>query len=106
MIACNVSVQAIKAFCVGQAKSGTGSLAALLTANHRAAHEPEREQILEMILRESRGDVSDNDFRSGHLASRDIPHDVRAFLSDRPPLFSPCYLANAINQTSACLGIV
>jgi hypothetical protein len=49
MIADNSSVPAIKAFCVGQAKSGTASLAALLAANHRAAHEPEREQMLEMM---------------------------------------------------------
>jgi hypothetical protein len=139
MIAGNLSVPAIKAFCVGQAKSGTASLAALLAANHRAAHEPEREQILEMILRESRGDVSENALRTyllardkrlnleydiawanqfiighlptvfpdarfiilirdpytwlqsicGHLVSRDIPPEVRAFLDwwFRPDLY-------------------
>jgi hypothetical protein len=70
MIAGNLSVPAIKAFCVGQAKSGTASLAALLQANHRAAHEPEREQILEMILRESGGEVSPNAFRT-YLLARD-----------------------------------
>jgi Sulfotransferase domain len=139
MIAGNLSVPAIRAFCVGQAKSGTGSLAALLAANHRAAHEPERAQILEMILRESRGEVSEDAFRTyllardqrlnleydiawanqflidhllavfpdarfiilvrnpytwlqsicGHLVSRDIPSDVRAFLDwwFRPDLY-------------------
>jgi hypothetical protein len=139
MVASNRSVLAIKAFCVGQAKSGTASLAALLAANHRAAHEPEREQILEMILRESRGDVAEDAFRTyllarderlnleydiawanqfiighllavfpdarfvilvrdpytwlqsicGHLASRDIPPDVRTFLNwwFRPDLY-------------------
>jgi Sulfotransferase domain len=70
MIAGNPSVPAIKAFCVGQAKSGTASLASLLSANHRTAHEPEREQILEMILRESRGEVSDDVFGS-YLIARD-----------------------------------
>jgi len=70
MIASNRSVQAIKAFCVGQAKSGTASLAALLAVNHRAAHEPEREQILEMILRESRGDVAERVFQT-YLLARD-----------------------------------
>jgi Sulfotransferase domain len=130
MIGDNASVPAIKAFCVGQAKSGTASLAALLAANHRAVHEPERAQILEMILRESRSEVSEDAFRSyllarderlrleydiawanqflighlvtvfpdarfiilvrdpytwlqsicGHLVSRNIPSDVRAFL--------------------------
>jgi hypothetical protein len=139
MIASKPWVQATKAFCVGQAKSGTASLAALLAANHRAAHEPEREQILEMILRESRGDVSEDAFRTyllardkrlnleydiawanqfiighlltvfpdarfivlvrdpytwlqsicGHLISRNIPPDVRAFLDwwFRPDLY-------------------
>ncbi len=139
MIASNRSLHAIKAFCVGQAKSGTGSLAALLAVNHRAAHEPEREQILEMILRESRGDVAENAFKTylfardkrlnleydiawanqfivghlltvfpdarfiilvrdpytwlqsicGHLVSRDVPPDVRAFLNwwFRPDLY-------------------
>jgi hypothetical protein len=70
MLAGNHSVPAIKAFCVGQAKSGTGSFAALLAANHRAAHEPERAQILEMILRESRGEVSEDAFRT-YLLARD-----------------------------------
>lgn len=119
-----------KAFCVGQAKSGTASLAALLAANHRAAHEPERAQTLDMILRGSRGEISQQAFRDylierdrrlnleydiawanqfiighllaafpearfivlirdcyswlesvvGHLISRQIPPDVRAFL--------------------------
>jgi Sulfotransferase domain len=139
MIAGHLSVPAIKAFCVGQAKSGTASLASLLAANHRAGHEPEREQILEVILRESRGEVSEDGFRTyllardkrlnleydiawanqfilghlltvfpdvrfivlirdpytwlqsicGHLVSRDIPPDVRAFLDwwFRPDLY-------------------
>ena len=34
-----------KAFCVGQAKSGTASLYALLSRCYRAAHEPERAQL-------------------------------------------------------------
>lgn len=70
MIVENDSVPAIKAFCVGQAKSGTASLAALLAANHRSAHEPEREQILDMILRESHGEVPENDF-AAYLLARD-----------------------------------
>jgi len=70
MTAGSSSVPAIKAFCVGQAKSGTASLAALLAAKHRAAHEPEREQILAMILRESCGNVS-KDFFNDYLIARD-----------------------------------
>ena len=52
----------VRAFCVGQAKSGTASLYGLLATSHRASHEPEREQILEMILRESRGEIDDQAF--------------------------------------------
>ena len=130
MIASNSSLRTTKAFCVGQAKSGTASLHGLLAAHHHAAHEPEREQMLELILQESRGEVGENAFRDylverdrrlnldydiawanqfvighlltafpeakfivlirdgytwlesmvGHLISREIPPDVRAFL--------------------------
>jgi hypothetical protein len=119
-----------RAFCVGQAKSGTASLYGLLAARYAAAHEPERAQLLSMILRESRGEVDRTGFASflrsrqerlaldfdiawanqfviahllnvfpsarfvvlfrdphswlssviGHLLSRQIPPDVRAFL--------------------------
>lgn len=58
------SARSTKAFCVGQAKAGTGSLACLLAKNYRVAHEPEREQTLKMILRESRGDVCEAAFRA------------------------------------------
>ena len=124
------SFPAARAFCVGQAKSGTASLCGLLAKNYRAAHEPERAQLLEMILKESQGEVVGKDFRAyllerdrrlnleydiawanqfiigylleafpdarfivllrdarswfqaivGHLLSRKIPSDVRAFL--------------------------
>lgn len=53
----------VKAFCVGQAKSGTASLVGLLSTNYRAAHEPERPELLDMILREARGEVSASAFR-------------------------------------------
>lgn len=124
------SFRATKAFCVGQAKSGTASLCGLLAKNYRAAHEPERARLLEMILKESQGEVVGTNFRAyllerdrrlhleydiawanqfiigylleafpdarfvvlvrdarswfqaivGHLLSRKIPSDVRAFL--------------------------
>lgn len=64
------SVRATKAFCVGQAKAGTASLCGLLKPSHRAAHEPEREEILEMILRESSGEVDEDTFRA-YLIERD-----------------------------------
>ena len=70
MISGDSSVRATKAFCVGQAKSGTVSLCGLLATHHRAAHEPEREQTLDMILRESRGEVDANAFRA-YLIERD-----------------------------------
>lgn len=60
----------VKAFCVGQAKSGTASLAGLLSANYRVTHEPEREEILSMILRESQGTLSTPAFRE-YLLQRD-----------------------------------
>ena len=66
----NSSVRATKAFCVGQAKAGTASLVGLLKPYHRAAHEPEREEILEMILLESSGDVDEEKFRA-YLIERD-----------------------------------
>jgi len=119
-----------RAFCVGQAKSGTASLCGLLSGAYRAAHEPERAEILGVILREARGEMAADDVRAwlvgrdqrlaleydigwanqfliahlpdvfpearfvvlirdpytwlgsvaGHLLSRDIPLEVRAFL--------------------------
>lgn len=48
----------VKAFCVGQAKAGTASLAGLLSASYRVAHEPERGETLDLILREARGRLS------------------------------------------------
>jgi hypothetical protein len=47
------------AFCVGQAKSGTGSLWGVLNQNFRAAHEPERSALFKQVLRRSRGEISD-----------------------------------------------
>lgn len=35
----------VKALCVGQAKTGTASLAGLLIANYRVSHEPDRAAI-------------------------------------------------------------
>lgn len=60
----------VKAFCVGQAKSGTASLVGLLSANYRAAHEPERPELLDMIVRESNGEVTAEEFRE-FLLERD-----------------------------------
>jgi hypothetical protein len=42
----------------------------MLSTNHRAAHEPEREALLEMILRESRREVTSPEFRE-FLLERD-----------------------------------
>ena len=53
-----------KAFCVGQAKSGTASLHSLLARCYRATHEPERAQTLEMIRRQSEGEVDALLFRA------------------------------------------
>ena len=51
-----------RAFCVGQAKSGTASLYSLLARSYRAAHEPERPQTLEMILRRFGGEIDADSF--------------------------------------------
>ena len=69
----------IKAFCVGQAKAGTASLVGLLSANYRAAHEPERAETLEVILREARGEISSAAMRSylhDRAARLDLEYDV------------------------------
>jgi hypothetical protein len=61
---------AARAFCVGQAKSGTASVCGLLATRYRAAHEPERQQLLDLILREGRGEL-DRDAVDAHLIDRD-----------------------------------
>lgn len=70
MIERQSSQTSARAFCVGQAKSGTASLCGLLATRYRAAHEPERAQLLDMILRESRGEVDEEAFRT-FLLERD-----------------------------------
>jgi GrpB-like predicted nucleotidyltransferase (UPF0157 family)/GNAT superfamily N-acetyltransferase len=124
------SLRFTRAFCVGQAKSGTASLCGLLSGAYRAAHEPERAELLGVILREAHGEMTAEDVRAwlverderlaleydiawanqflvghlvdvfpearfvvlirdpytwfgsvvGHLLSREIPAEVRAFL--------------------------
>ncbi|MDE0219588.1 MAG: hypothetical protein OXJ90_09975 [Spirochaetaceae bacterium] len=70
----------VKAFCVGQAKSGTASLAGLLSANHRAAHEPERAETLNLILNEARGQLSTAAVRA-YLRERDARLDLEYDIS-------------------------
>ena len=60
----------VRAFCVGQAKSGTASLCGMLATRYRAVHEPEREQILDLILRKSRGQIGEGAV-SDYLIRRD-----------------------------------
>ena len=64
-----------RAFCVGQAKGGTASLAGLLSANYRVAHEPERAETLDLILREARGELSAPEVRT-YLRDRDARLDL------------------------------
>ncbi len=69
----------IKAFCVGQAKAGTASLVGLLSASYRAAHEPERAETLEIILREARGELSAaaiGSYLHDRAARLDLEYDV------------------------------
>lgn len=65
----------VKAFCVGQAKSGTASIAGLLSAKYRVAHEPERAATLDLILRHAHGELSDTAVRE-HLRERDARLDL------------------------------
>lgn len=65
----------VRAFCVGQAKSGTASIAGLLSANYRVAHEPERAATLDLILRHARGELSDTAVRE-RLRVRDARLDL------------------------------
>lgn len=65
----------VRAFCVGQAKSGTASLAGLLSGSYRVAHEPERAQTLDLILREARGQLSPAAVRA-YLRARDARLDL------------------------------
>lgn len=65
----------MKAFCVGQAKSGTASIAGLFSANYRVAHEPERAATLDLILRHAHGELSDTAVRE-HLRVRDARLDL------------------------------
>ena len=74
------SAPRVKAFCVGQAKSGTASLAGLLSANHRAAHEPERAETLNLILNEARGQLPASAVRA-YLRERDARLDLEYDIS-------------------------
>jgi hypothetical protein len=131
----------VQAFCVGQAKAGTASLFGLFAKRYRAAHEPERAQLLDVVQRHWHGELDEralgeylierdrrlnleydiawgNQFLVGllatvfpdakfivlvrdpytwlgsfigHLASRDVPTDVRSFLNSwlRPERYPP-----------------
>ena len=46
------------AYCVGTSKSGTHSVADIFGRHYRAAHEPEYEQLIEMLVRTASGVVS------------------------------------------------
>ena len=74
------SAPRVKAFCAGQAKSGTASLAGLLSANHRVAHEPERAETLDLILHEARGELPTSAVRA-YLRERDARLDLEYDIS-------------------------
>ena len=65
----------VRAFCVGQAKSGTASLAGLLSGSYRVAHEPERAETLDLVLRDARGQLSPAAVRT-YLRARDARLDL------------------------------
>lgn len=49
----------VHAYCVGQAKSGTGSLWGVFKDAFRAEHEPLRQELLDQVVRLAGGNVSD-----------------------------------------------
>jgi len=55
------SQRRLHAYCVGQAKSGTASLWGACRTNLKAAHEPERSEVLAKALRIADGSVSGNE---------------------------------------------
>ena len=46
----NSRERTFQAYCVGDAKSGTGSLAGVFETNFRSAHEPERAELLAKVV--------------------------------------------------------
>jgi hypothetical protein len=58
------------AYCIGTSKSGTHSVAALFGKRHRAAHEPEYGELIEIILRRSRGAAGEAELKE-FISSRD-----------------------------------
>jgi len=48
-----------RAYCVGSAKSGTHSIAAIFDRDYAAAHEPEHKPMIETILARDAGNLSD-----------------------------------------------
>jgi len=53
-----MSARNFHAYCIGTSKSGTHSVAEIFGKRYRAAHEPEYEQLIEMIVRASSGAAS------------------------------------------------
>ena len=58
------------AYCIGTSKSGTHSVAEIFGKRYRAAHEPEYEELIDMILRASSGAASEAEL-SEFVRSRD-----------------------------------
>lgn len=54
--------RAFRAYCVGHAKSGTASMAGLFQGNVRSSHEPERTELLKMILLEANVSMHRDEF--------------------------------------------
>ena len=80
------------AYCIGAAKTGTTSLAQIMSANIRAAHEPEVEKTTQLVI-----DYLDNNISESEAKSRLLKRDLRLFLEfeSSHPLG---YLAPLIHQ--------
>ena len=66
----NTPPRTFQAYCVGHAKSGTASMYGLFNRDYRAAHEPDRSELLKMILLEAEGAIQDDQF-GDYLRKRD-----------------------------------
>lgn len=50
-----------QAYCIGTAKSGTSSIAALFRKHYQAAHEPESQHIIDIFLTDARGSLDERE---------------------------------------------
>lgn len=91
------------AYCIGTSKSGTHSVAEIFGKSYRAAHEPEYEELIEMIARASSGAASQMELRE-FVRARD--QRLKLELECSHPLFHLLdLLATEFNEAKFILTI-